>query len=292
MNERNFVGHIIAIALAVFIFIMLISCISIVPSGYTGIKVAFSQIQDEVIPNGFVFHAPYESIKKVNNKQQEELYEDRIWGESSEQVVTYISDVTVSYRINPALSAWIYTNVNDYKENALPDNIVASAMKNAMAALPTNQVTKRAYIEPLAEDMLQDAINEKYDGRQVIDIIAVNIGQMDFEENYNRALEERQLAALEAEKQAIENQKNTDRAQAEADQKVIAAQAEADRQLIAAQAEADAIKVKAEAQAEANKKIAESITEEFIDYQKIQQWNGELPTVTGGEAFVGIDISK
>ena len=72
------------------------------------------------------------------------------------------------------------------------------------------------------------------------------------------------------------------------------AKAEADKQVAItnAQAEAEKTAIKAEAQAEANRKIAESLSEELIEYQKVQKWDGKLPTVTGGNALVGIDLDE
>ena len=64
---------------------------------------------------------------------------------------------------------------------------------------------------------------------------------------------------------------------------VIEAEAKAERDKIEADAEAYAIKTKADAEAEANTKIAKSLIPELIDYIFAQNWNGELPTVSGGD---------
>ena len=53
-----------------------------------------------------------------------------------------------------------------------------------------------------------------------------------------------------------------------------------------AEAEAEALKIRAEAEAEANRTIAASLTPEIIENKKLEKWNGELPKVTGGNAFV------
>lgn len=47
-----------------------------------------------------------------------------------------------------------------------------------------------------------------------------------------------------------------------------------------------------ETQAEANRKIAESLSDSLIEYQKIQKWDGRLPTVSGGNALVSIDPAE
>jgi len=50
--------------------------------------------------------------------------------------------------------------------------------------------------------------------------------------------------------------------------------------------------IAADAQAEANRKLAESLSDTLIDYQKIQKWDGKLPTVSGGNALVSIDPAE
>lgn len=58
------------------------------------------------------------------------------------------------------------------------------------------------------------------------------------------------------------------------------------------QAEAQKTSIAAEAQAEANRKLAESLSDTLIEYQKIQKWDGKLPTVSGGNALVSIDPAE
>ena len=48
----------------------------------------------------------------------------------------------------------------------------------------------------------------------------------------------------------------------------------------------------AAAQAEANRKLAESLSDTLIVYQKVQMWDGKLPTVSGGNALVSIDPAE
>ena len=59
-----------------------------------------------------------------------------------------------------------------------------------------------------------------------------------------------------------------------------------------AEAEVQKTSIAADAQAEANRKIAESLSDPLIEYQKIQKWDGRLPTVSGGNALVSIDPAE
>jgi regulator of protease activity HflC (stomatin/prohibitin superfamily) len=67
----------------------------------------------------------------------------------------------------------------------------------------------------------------------------------------------------------------------------------ADAQKVSAKAtgEADAIIKLAEAQAKANRIVAMSLTSTLVEYNKIEKWDGKLPTVTGG-AIPLLDMKK
>ena len=49
------------------------------------------------------------------------------------------------------------------------------------------------------------------------------------------------------------------------------------------------MRIAAEAEADANRKIAASLTDELIEKIKYEQWNGELPAVTGSTSIVSIE---
>ena len=50
--------------------------------------------------------------------------------------------------------------------------------------------------------------------------------------------------------------------------------------------------VTTEAKAKEVRKIAESLSGPLIEYQKIQKWDGKLPTVSGSNALVSIDPAE
>jgi len=71
---------------------------------------------------------------------------------------------------------------------------------------------------------------------------------------------------------------------------VATARAEAQKTVVDAEANAKQIMIRAESQARANKILAESITPEFVQYQAILKWNGELPktNATGAIPFLNL----
>lgn len=73
---------------------------------------------------------------------------------------------------------------------------------------------------------------------------------------------------------------------------VATARAEAQKTVVEAEARAKQILINAESQAKANKILAESLTPEFVQYQAILKWNGELPTTNASNAVPFINIGN
>ena len=285
-NKESVIGAITSVVLGAAIALFGMSFV-IIPSGYTGVKTTFGQIAEETLPNGFNWKTPFiESIEIVNNKQQDAGFaqkDSKIWGETSEKVPVYMADVTVTYQIDNEKSAWIYANVSDYKSQLISDAMVASALKNAAVQFTAEQVTVRSNIEPTAQKELQESLDNKY-GQNVVHILKVVINNMDFEDSYNEAINQKNLAAKQAEAQAIQNQIEIDKATKDAETQRIAAEAQATAETAKAQGEADAIRIKAEAEAEANRKLSESLTDNVLRNKLYDKWNGELPKVSNDSA--------
>lgn len=273
--------------------------IVIVPSGYVGIKTTYGQISGEVLPSGQYFSIPIVyHIDKINCKQQDTKYEDKIWGESSERTPVYAENIRISFQINSEKAAWIWANVEEWDYRLLKGSIISTAIKRAAVELPNDQVTNRSYIEPLALKYLQEEI-DKYYKESVLTVNSVNIGNMDFSEEYNAALEKRDLAKLEAENAKYINEKKLADAEAETKEAKIKSDAEIARKKQEAEAAAERERIAAEAEAESNKKIAESLTPELIELKRIdvemkqaESLGNWRPSVVGGNSVPMLDINS
>ena len=249
-------------------------CFTIVPTGYTGVRTTFGQVSKNIVPQGFNLKVPFvQTIELVNNKQQDTKIVAQVWGESSEKIPVYATEITVTFQVESGRSAWIFSNVTDTKD-LITQSLVSSAIKSAMVELPASEVTVRSKIEPLVKEELAESIDEKY-GSDTISVLKVVIDQMDFEESYNNAISDKSIAMQRQAQQEIEN--NTAIAKAEADKKVAIANAEA---------EAEATRIAAEAEAAANKLIAESLTNEILKSKFYEKWDGKLPSVMGDNAVI------
>lgn len=278
------IRKILTVFLIAFIVIVTVfNCFKIIPTGYTGVRTTFKQVDNVVLQNGLNFKIPYiQKIAMVNNKMQDTTFSNQIWSETSERTALYYSNVTVSYQINPEKSAWIYANVSSYKDSLISESIVASAIKSSSKTLNSTEATNRSLIEPLVQEFLQESLNSKYGDNTVI-IHKVVIGDTDFEESYNQAIADKQKQQIAYEQQQIENKKAVEKAEADAKVAEITANAEKQKTEIAAEGKANAIKIEAEAQAEANKMINDSVTANVIAYMQVDKWDGAKPKVMLGD---------
>lgn len=255
---------------AAVVAVVLLSGITVIPTGSVGVRSRFGQISEKVVTPGIKYHIPIaEGISKVNTKMQDAYFEGKVWSETSDMTEIYYDQITVTYQIAPDKAAWIVSNVANYKDALVSKTAVNSAVKEASRQLASKDATNRGKIEPLVQKSLQESLNKKYNG-EVVTIARVVIGDANFEESYNQAIAARQKSQIEAEQQAIENQKAIDKAKADAE--VAKTQA---------QGQADAEKIKAEGEAEANKKLAQSLNDKVLENKKLEKWDGKLPTYEG-----------
>lgn len=100
------------------------------------------------------------------------------------------------------------------------------------------------------------------------------------------------LKAESTKKVKIEQSKaDYESAKLDAQTKLERARANAEAKLINAKATAEAAVINAKGQAEANRMLNESITTLILEYNKVNRWNGKLPTTSvgsGSNAIIGI----
>lgn len=262
---------VVPVLFGVFLFAISSSFV-IIPTGYTGVRSTFGQIDEVTVQNGFNWKLPFvQSVEIVNNKQQDIVFDGQVWSETSDRTAIYYEGITVTYQINPEKSAWIYANVSNYKDTLVSQNLVASSIKASSKSLTDIDATNRSIIEPLVMENIQRSLDEKY-GEDVVYVNKVTINNADFEDSYNVAIAAKQQAQLNAEQQAIENQRAIDKATADAEVKRTNAEAEAQAKLI-----------EAEAEAQANNLLERSLTEMILRQMYIEKWNGQLPNVMTGD---------
>ena len=107
-----------------------ISCVSYVPTGYTGIVTTFGKVEDGTKDAGVVLKAPWQSIVKMDNRVQEMSMDLSAFSSDIQEVST---SVAVGYRINQANAMTIYKEVGKKYEDTLITPRVLETVKAVVA---------------------------------------------------------------------------------------------------------------------------------------------------------------
>lgn len=242
--------------LVIFGIITIFSSFKTIKSGEVGLKVRFGKIVNSSLQEGFNLKIPYiEKIVKVNVKVQKvELTTES----SSKDLQTIQTLLAVNYNVDKEHAPTLYKNVGDEYESIVLVPAIQESIKAVMSKFTAEEtITKRNDVSDLCLEEIQNKV-KKYG----INIDDFNIIDLDFSEEYSKAIEEKQVA----------------------EQKVLTAK----QQLEKSKIESEKKLVEAEAEARANELKKKTLTKELIEKEFIEKWNGELPKVTSGNSYFNI----
>ena len=266
---------------ALAVVLIVISCVSFVPTGYTGIVTTFGNVENGTKDAGVVVKAPWQSIVKMDNRVQEVSIDLSAFSSDIQEVAT---SVTVGYRINQANAMTIYKEVGRKYEDVLILPRVPEVVKAVVAHYDASSLISNR--DAVAEQM--DAQLRSVLAQYNIDLSYISIKNFDFTDTFTDAVEAKVKAQQEKEKAETDAEKRRVEAQATADADLIAAKAEAEKSKVAADAELYA----AQKKAEANDALTDSLDSNLLEYYRITGvdalWDGKLPTYVGGESSVPV----
>lgn len=272
---------VLTIIAAVLALILLMSCTVIIPAGHTGVVSVFGQVSSNVLQEGFHFKLPWQSVTKMDNRVVKLEVSTEAFSSDLQTVNTTLA---VNYRLNTDMSYSVYKNVGTKYEDTLVTPAVNEVLKAIIAKYTAEQsITNRSVISGALIQGLNSKLKDE--GLTVTD---VNIIDFDFSETYISAIEAKQVAEQTYQKAKTEQNQLTMEKQAEAERKII----EAEAALEVAKIDAEAVEYAGQKEAAANQAISASLTPLLVEYYKLQQWDGQLPTVSGGSAIISIPMDN
>lgn len=275
------------------VVLLVVSCIGIVPTGYTGILTTFGAVEDRTVGAGFNLIAPWQRIVTMDNRTQKVEITTSAFSSDIQQVDIIMS---VNYCIDQQTAQILYKSVGkNYYENIMfpriQENIKAVfSAYNAEALIVNREILSTAAADLLRADM------EPYG----ITIVSIAIEDLDFTDAFTNAVEAKQVAAQNKLTAETQQAQKTMEQEAESQRAIIAANAQAEQDIIAAKADLEVVKIQADAalyagerEANMNERIAQALTPELINYYWIKQWDGVLPsTVLGDSSNYMIDLTE
>ncbi len=275
-QPKGSVGKLVAIIVAcIIVAVLLFSSFTIVPAGNTGVILTLGKVSNTSFSEGFHLKVPFiQTIENMSNKIQ--VYETPATAVSKD-LQSVSSNVAVNYRLVSDQSDDMYKNVGTEYQTVLIAPVVQECMKSATAKYTAEQlITERQAVG----DEVKLSLDEKLNAYGIY-IEKFNIVNFDFSEEFNSAIEAKQVA-----------EQNLLKTETEQKQAITVAEAQAKQKVIAAEANANAILAEAEAQAEANRLLEASLSNKVIAYEQISKWDGVMPKVVSGDSngmLVNID---
>jgi prohibitin 1 len=272
------------VGLVALVLTLSLSSWTIVPPGHRGIQTTFGTMDMEPLDEGFSIVNPFSSVTDLSI--QTRRGSDRFECESSD-TQTVIVEVMYNWSPRPDLIAHLVKqHTKDYEDVLLPPAF-QECVKAQISHHKVSEITqKRPEIKAAIEKNVTSWL-EKYGIR----VTEMSVGHIDFSPEYDKAIELKQVAEQDAEKEKnfltqarVTAERNEAQARGEANAKIETARGQAESQILAAKAEAESLKIRGEAQAEYNKRVAESLTPNLIQKEYLDKWNGQLPIYSFGGA--------
>lgn len=283
---KKIVGGIIAGVVILLVIIMGISCLTKVPAGYVAVQYsANGGVKDTVLTQGWHFVSPLiHTTKYTIGIEQSYLTEgdngdsdrDESFTASSSEGKAMQIDLTFTYQYNADSVTQVFNQFKgqsgrEVRDSFIKPNIVSWA-KEVVARYKVSDILgeKRADVNVALTDYLSNKFAPY--GITISNVSLINIT---VDTDTQNAINAKITAQQQAETQAIQNQTNIDKAEADAQ----VARTEA-------QAKADAMLIEAQAQADANALLNNSLSDKVLRQAWIDKWNGELPQVSGNGNYM------
>lgn len=267
-NKQYGVGTksiILTVVIIVAVLLLGFSSARSVPAGYVGIRTQFGAVTGKTLQAGLNLKLPFIQGIEVMDCRIQKIEADAFAASKDLQTVT--SKIAVNFSINPEMAQDLYKEVGVNYRSVIIEPAVQEVVKMVTAQYTAeNLISLRGEVSQKMTQLLSEKISNK--GIVVNDF---NVLNFDFSEDFNDAIEQKQIA----QQQALKAEQDLARIKIEAEQKVVQAQAEA-----------DALKLQ-----------KQEITTELLELRKIEaqlkaieKWDGHLPTYTGGDAIPFIQL--
>lgn len=235
----------------ILVLVLFLGSFVTVNAGDRGVLLMFGAVRLGVLEPGLHFKLPFvQSVEDINVQVQKNQLDEEAASLDLQNVTT---TVATNWNLLPSDAGWVYQNIGN--EDDLNEKIIKPAVSNAVKAVAAHYnaeelIEKRDVVRSQIEEHIRQAL-QPY--RVVVD--AVSITNFQFSPEYEKAIEQKQVAQQQAQQATYE----LDRAKVQAQQQVVTAQAQSDSQ----------------------KLLQQTLTPLLVQQQALQKWNGALPTVVG-----------
>jgi prohibitin 1 len=236
------------------------SPVRVVDEGHVGLVTRFGRARDVRPPGLTVVNPVTERLLEVETRVRPITFTGIDAGSQELQSVKLTG--TLNYALDSAKVVELYRTVGlDFQARVLN----AALHSTAKAVLPQYPVNSILASREQISAQIQERLNVELKDYGIV-VTNIFLEDISFSPEFQKAIEEKQTAAqnAEKEKQVLEQRRQ-----------------QALQAVAVAEGEAQAAVKRAEGQAEANRLLAASLTPAVLEDKRLSKWDGKLPTVTG-----------
>ena len=256
-NKKLIRNLVIGSLIVIVLIILAATSFRSVPTGFVGVRTQFGAVIGKELSPGLQVKVPFIQDIEIIDCRTQKIEADA--NAASKDLQNVSSKIAVNFAVNTESAVNLYKQIGSNYRSVVIDPAVQEVVKI---------ITKRSEVSMKMTDLLDEKISQNG-----IEIEAFNVINFDFSEEFNKAIENKQIA----QQQALKAEQDLNRIKIEAEQKIVQAKAEA-----------DALKLQ-----------KQEITSDLLELRRIEaqlkaieKWNGELPTYNGGDAVPFIEIPK
>jgi regulator of protease activity HflC (stomatin/prohibitin superfamily) len=258
------ITRIVAVAVTVIIIIILVAeSIAIVQAGNRGVVLYLGAVEDRVLGEGLHFIIPFvEQVVQMEVRTQKFQAEASAASKDLQEVQTVIA---LNYRIDPQQANKIYQLLGvNYGDRVIAPTIQESVKASVAKFNAEELITKRE----TAKSVIAEAIRNTLASNNIV-TENVFITDFKFSQSFADQIEQKVVAF----QKFLTEQNNLKTVQVIANQNVVQAEAAARANVAKADGEAQAINI-----------ITQQLrsSPEYLQWQAINRWNGQLPYALGG----------
>jgi len=272
-KRNSFKGIVVTVIILVLAAVIGLSSLCTISEGYIGVKYRFGKIVADDLQPGLNFKIPViETVSRVDIREQ--IYESNTTAYTKDTQTVENLQFKLNYYYDRSQLSNIIRNIGiNNVESKLVIPQMMSIVKNEIGQFKAEElIQNRTVVQENIETKIAESL--AMDGIIVSSFALENV---DFEDGFEEAVR----AKVVAEQEALKMQNKTVEKEELARQTVIEAQAKADSQKLEADAQAYSIKV-----------VQDQLTSspQYLEYAKIEKWNGEFPQVMseGTDPFIVI----
>lgn len=248
----------------IIIIVVLVESVVTVQAGYRGVVLYLGAVEDRVLEEGLHFITPFaEQVVQMEVRTQKFESEASAASKDLQEVQTVIA---LNYRIDPQQPNKIYQLLGVTYQDRVISPTIQESVKASVAKFNAEElITKRE----TAKDVIAQAIRTTLSANNIM-VQNVFITDFQFSQSFADQIEQKVVAF----QKFLTEQNNLKAVQVIANQNVVRAEAAARANVEKADGEAQAINI-----------ITQQLrsSPEYLQWQSINRWNGQLPYALGSE---------